>query len=130
MAMREASFEFLKWQESYDQQKPYEVLLPPASFGEHSKVPRSNLVFEPQVIPVQDIRGQQDIFDLDTHGFQVVKNLTAVKNLKDRAAAIEQYVPEMQRLLQAHLGGNGKQVRTRCFDLRVCETGPDTRPFA
>ena len=127
MATREASFEFLQWQKSYEQQKPYEVFLPLASFSTNSKIPRSNLIFERRIVPVQDVRGQQDMFNLDTHGFQVVKSPTTVKNLKDRTVVIEQYVPEMERLLQRKLG-DGKQVRTYCFDLRVSETRIDTPP--
>lgn len=119
MATREASFEFLQWQKSYEQQKPYEIFLPLASFSKGSKIPRSNLIFEHRTVPIKDIRNQQDMFDLDTHGFQVVKSPTTVKNLKDRTAVIEQYVPEMERLLQRNLDGDGKQVRTYCFDLRV-----------
>jgi len=122
METREASFEFLQWQKSYEQQKPYEVFLPLASFSQNSKIPRSNLIFEPRIVPIQDIRNQQDMFNLDTHGFQVVKCPTTVKNLKDRTAVIEQYVPEMERFLQGKLddgGGGDKQVRTYCFDLRV-----------
>ena len=100
METREASFEFLQWQKSYEQQKPYEVFLPLASFSQNSKIPRSNLIFEPKIVPIQDIRNQQDMFNLDTHGFQAVKGPTTVKNLKDRTAVIEQYVPEMQRFLK------------------------------
>jgi len=125
MATREASFEFLQWQKSYEQQKPYEVFLPLASFSEHSKIPRSNLIFERRIVPIQDVRVQQDMFNLDTHGFQALKSPTTIKDLKDRTAVIEQYVPEMERLLQHTLGG-GEQVRTYCFDLRVSETRIDT----
>lgn len=126
MATREASFEFLQWQKSYEQQKPYEVFLPLSSFSKNSKIPRSNLIFERRIIPVQDIRGQQDMFNLDTHGFQVVKSPTTVKNLKDRNTVIEQYVPEMEGFLQRNLDDGDKQVRTYCFDLRVSEIRIDT----
>ncbi len=122
MSAVEASFEFLQWQPSFETQKPYEVLLPLASLGENkNSIPRSNLVFESRSVHVQDVRGHQDDFSLDTHGFQFVRQTSIVRNLKDRAAVSERYIPEMEELLRQHLQkAEGKEVRTFCFDLRVC----------
>ncbi|KAK1765102.1 hypothetical protein QBC33DRAFT_181399 [Phialemonium atrogriseum] len=126
MAAVEASFEFLQWQPLYEKQKPYEVFLPLASFGENNrdKIPRSNLVFERRPVRVHDVRGRQDAFGLDTHGFQFVRQPTAVRDLKDRAAVGEQYVPEMEAFLRRYLGmgGEGGEARTFCFDLRLRES--------
>lgn len=119
-----ASFEFLQWQESYEKQKPYEIFLPLDSFGEQhrNKVPRSNLVFEPRTVSVQDVRGREGDFGLDTHGFQFVRHSTGViADLKDRRAVSERYVPEMMGVLRECLAGTVDEasVRTLCFDLRV-----------
>jgi hypothetical protein len=120
MTDTEASFEFIQWRASYEKQKPYEVFLPLASFDENTtKVPRSNLAFEPRAVRVQDVRGQQEHFDLDTHGFQFVRHTTTVGHLKDRTAVNEQYIPEMESFLRLHLQQEGKEARTFCFDLRV-----------
>ncbi|KAJ9157549.1 hypothetical protein NKR23_g180 [Pleurostoma richardsiae] len=121
MAIREATFEFLQWQTAYEQQKPYEIFLPMSTFTQNNAVPRSNLVFEPRRVPVQDVSSQRNAFDLDTHGFQIVNSPTTVDDLKDRTAVSNCYIPEMERFLQHHLG-YGEKVRTYCFDLRLRES--------
>ncbi|KAK3341828.1 hypothetical protein B0T25DRAFT_354280 [Lasiosphaeria hispida] len=121
----DASFEFIQWQPSYEKHKPYEVFLPLASFNENnSKIPRSNLVFEPRSVRVHNVRGQHDVFRLDTHGFQFVCHATTVLDLKDRKAVAEQYVPEMETFLRRHLSASkaGEGVTTFCFDLRLRES--------
>lgn len=120
MATAEATFEFIQWQSSYEKQKPYEILIPLSSLaGDASTVPRSNLVFEPRSLPVRDVRGREDAFDLDTHGFQFVRRATIVEDLKDRVAVKEQYVPEIEDFLRRHLSLGDQPVRTFGFDLRV-----------
>lgn len=114
------SFEFLQWQSCYETQKPYEVFLPVASFGDKS-VPRSNLVFETRSVEVDDVGSRRDDFTLDTHSFQFVRCPTAVPDLKDRQAVRQRYIPEMEAFLKRHLGGS---PRTFCFDLRVRTAAP------
>ncbi len=117
-----ASFEFLRWQPSYEKQKPYEVFLPLASFNENNtKIPRSNLVFEPRSVRIHNARGQHDVFRLDTQGFEFACHATSVPDLKDRTAVAERYIPEMEAFLRQHLSidATGDDVRTFCFDLRV-----------
>lgn len=121
----DATFEFLQWQPSYEEQKPYEIFasLPSFSDDNKAKIPRSNLVFEPRTVPVRDVRGREADFTLDAHGFAFLRHATATADLKDRDAVHEQYVPEMERFLRRHLaaegGSGGRDVQTVCFDLRV-----------
>lgn len=116
-----ASFEFLKWTSTYEHQKPYEVFIPLASFGDKKEtVPRSNLVFESRTVTVQDARGAEGDFDLNTHGFRFARHTTAVQDLRDPEQVAEKYVPEMQRWLEGLLGREeGREVRTVCFDIRA-----------
>ena len=129
MADVEASFEFLQWQPSYETQKPYEVFLPLASFGSSgqgkTKIPRSNLVFEPHTVRVQDARACYKDFELDTHGFQFVRHATAVRDLKDRTSVNDHYIPEMETFLRRHLQEMDGEMESRafCFDLRVSHMG-------
>jgi len=116
-----ASFEFLQWQDAYHKQKPYELFLPLDSLGDKkTKIPRSNLVFEPRTVSVEDAAGREDEFALDSHGFQFARHVTKITDLKDRSAVNGLYVPEMgeflRRLLQVE---EDKDIRTFCFDLRV-----------
>lgn len=115
-----ASFEYLRWTPLYEKQKPYEVFLPLAKFGDKKEtVPRSNLAFETRSTTVQDVRGREASYRLDEHGFQFAKHATAVSNLCDADAVDREYVPEMQAFLaDTVLAGEGP-VRTFCFDVRV-----------
>lgn len=113
-----ASFEYLQWQPLFEKQKPYEVFIPRASFGNRQDIPRSNLAFETREVPIRDIRGSEDSFKLDIHGFEIVKHATGVENLKIREAVLGKYIAEMEAFLKAHLGDEG--LRTFCFDHRVC----------
>ncbi|KAL1868435.1 hypothetical protein VTK73DRAFT_3674 [Phialemonium thermophilum] len=114
-----ASFEYLHWQDLYKKQKPYEVFLPRASFGDKHAVPRSNLSFETREIPIQDVRGREESFKLDIHGFEFARQTTtAVENLKDKEYVLGQYVPEMEAFLKEYLCG-GEEMRTLCFDHRL-----------
>ena len=121
MATVPASFEYLQWGPFYEKQKPYEVFLPLASFGDKKEtVPRSNLAFETRVMCVSDVRGAEQNYCLDTHGFQFAKHTTAVKNLDDADTVHRIYVPEMQAFVADNLlAGEPGPIRTFCFDIRV-----------
>jgi hypothetical protein len=116
-----ASFEFLQWQDAYSKQKPYEIFLPLDSLGDKkTKIPRSNLVFEPRTILAEDAAGREDEFALDRHGFQFAKHFTKITDLKDRRAVTDLYVPEMEEFLRGLLQvEDTEDIRTFCFDLRV-----------
>ncbi|KAK4166349.1 hypothetical protein QBC43DRAFT_286800 [Cladorrhinum sp. PSN259] len=146
-AAETATFNFIKWQPLYATQKPYEILLPlpPASESESTttgartpKVPRSNLIFEPHSVPVQDVRPLRDAFKLDIHGFEFVRHSTSVgggSEFKQRSTIEGVYLPEMEKFLADYLrhddddddsdeGVTGKEVKTVCFDYRIRESIP------
>lgn len=119
MASVTASFDFLKWVSVYELQKPYEVFIPVSSFGDKKEtVPRSNLVFETHQVQVEDVRGRQVQYSLDTHGFQFAKHMTAVQDLKNPDEVAEKYVPEIRSYMEDVVCA-GEGARTFCFDIRV-----------
>ncbi|KAK4201001.1 hypothetical protein QBC40DRAFT_278966 [Triangularia verruculosa] len=122
MAVVNASFQFLQWQALYSKQKPYEVFLAAESF--QNKIPRSNLVFEPRSVQVQDVRDRREEYTLDAHGFQFLRHKTTVQDFKDRSVVGDSYIPEMQQVLRQHLskGEQGEDIRTVCFDFRLRES--------
>ncbi|EEU36873.1 uncharacterized protein NECHADRAFT_81142 [Fusarium vanettenii 77-13-4] len=115
-----ASLDYLKWDALFERQKPYEVFIPTSSFRDEHSVPRSNLVFEKKFIPIQNARGLEHQFKLDTQGFQFEKHATNVANLKDRDSVLTTYVPEMEEFLK-HTLGQPSGIRTLCFDIRLRE---------
>lgn len=113
-----ASLDYLRWDALFERQKPYEVFIPTSSFRDEHSVPRSNLVFEKKFVPIQNARGLEHQFKLDTQGFQFEKHATPVANLKDRDSVLTSYVPEMEEFLK-HTLGQPSGIRTFCFDIRV-----------
>lgn len=67
-------------------------------------------MFEKHHVEVTDIRGAQEQFSIDTHGFMVVNQKTAVANFSDPQLVKEQYLPEVEALLRSALDGVD-----RCF---------------
>lgn len=69
---------------------------------------------------IKDVRGYEQLFSLDTHGFQVVaRKRNWDSSSWDDADAIEQgYLPEVERLLRVLLQGQGV-TEIRMFDWRV-----------
>ncbi|KAK4224665.1 hypothetical protein QBC38DRAFT_484888 [Podospora fimiseda] len=126
MTSTTATFQFIKWQETYKTQKPYEILLPlPA--GSEDKVPRSNLVFESHRVPVYDVCNDVGSFTLDTHGFEFVKHTASVKNFKEpeNISGKNGYVKEMEEWIKSHLKLRS-DAKVLCFDFRIRESiNPD-----
>jgi hypothetical protein len=99
-----ASFEFLEWQDLYLTEKPYEIFI---ELPEDMDVERrTNLKFKRQEnIPIEDIRGNETKFNLDTHAFQVVRSPTTFTAFNDRHAVDTAYAAECEKLLRDHVPG-------------------------
>lgn len=119
MAFQSTCLEYLKWDQLYETQKPYEVLIPLPGLGDtEGAVPRSNLAFEAREVLVHDARTFEASFTFDPHGFQLVHHRTTVSQLTNPDEVLTSYIPEMQQFLVALLG-EGPGIRTHCFDIRV-----------
>ena len=106
---------FLDWSSKYESEKPYQVIISGHEADEACK--DTNLVFKlsPEVT-VQDIRGREEAFTLDDHGFAVRRQQSKVEKF-DSADEIDQvYIPEMEALLMQEVEGAD---RVFVFDWRV-----------
>lgn len=120
MATIQTSLDYLKWSKVYHVEKPYEILVHLPNLSKKQKaIPRSNLEFEYRTVSVEDIRGYEQNFDLDTHGFTFMRHSTVVENLKDPTSVNQTYVGEMAKVLQRALGSDYHNVQVFCFDIRV-----------
>src|ERR1700722_6419177 len=61
-------------------------------------VPRSNIVPEPHILPVHDLRPLLESISLDREGFALVNQHSAVNNLYDDDEVKRVYYPEAERL--------------------------------
>ncbi|KAH7000617.1 hypothetical protein EDB80DRAFT_866625 [Ilyonectria destructans] len=93
---------YAKWLPIYEREVPYQIL---SHFsGDYKK---TNLEFGPAPVPetIHDMRGRQTNFTADSHGFQVCRQETAVKDWTNKDVIETQYYAEMERLLKKELEG-------------------------
>jgi hypothetical protein len=107
------SLQFIKWNEVYKTEKPYQIFidLPPST-------PRTNVVFESRDVVFRDIRGSEETFDLDTHGF-MMRNVGEVEGLNEDPTTVfmeQVYLPSVEELLKREVEGAD---RVKIFDWRV-----------
>lgn len=94
-----AAFEYLQWQPLYDEEKPYEIFIQIPE--DLPNIRRTNLVFgkgEKQL--VTDVRGREDQYKLNEHGFQVLRAPTTFKDFTSKEAVEAVYLPECIQLLK------------------------------
>ena len=102
--------------ELYETEKPYWAYLPPHEGFDPDEQRTDNLEFEGHEVTITDIRGLQDQVSLDTYGFQVLSQDTAVSDFTS-PEALEGYKRETERLLTKFLGA----AHVKCYDLRLRE---------
>lgn len=112
------AFHFLKWQELYETEKPFQIYI---DIPKDAPDQRSdNLVFEQgQETVVRNVRGNENAFGLDSHGFMYVKSDSKLPSTQfyDRRSIEETYLPECEALIMKHV----PNVDRLCiFDWRVC----------
>jgi hypothetical protein len=100
-------FSYFSPQPYHSLQKPYEII--PSALPSPCH-PHSNLTFENRICNIEDVRGREAIFSLDTHGFAFRRHETCVVNLKDEAEIEQRYREEIEELVKRELGGSVRRV--------------------
>ena len=101
---RQVAFEYLEWQDLYEEEKPFEVFIQIPD-GLPDARP-TNLVFNKVCTQlVKDIRGNESEYTLNEQGFQVVKVPTAFKDFYNRDSVEQHYKAECAQLLMDNLEG-------------------------
>jgi hypothetical protein len=111
-----ASFRYFHWQDLYQEEKPYEILF---DIPENAEDPRRcNFSFKDSTTKekVESVRGREDVFDLDIHGFAFRKHKTDFVDWHDREAIKKTYVPEIEAFVQQEIPSARKVV---AYDWRV-----------
>jgi hypothetical protein len=105
----QAEFSYLEWQQLYDTEKPFELFVNlSADTSDHR---RTNLVFkkhEPEIMA--DVRGRQDVYQLDTHGFKFATHPTKVIDFSDVTNVEQDYFAETVELIKLEVEGADKVV--------------------
>ena len=77
---------------------------PPERLAAEARPDFESLPLAPERMPIQDMRGREAEFSLDTHGFAPVQAPTAVRDFHDPAEVAQVYVPEVRALLRRVAG--------------------------
>lgn len=107
-------FRYLKWEDAFLKAKPYFINVDvPASAKD---MPQSNISFDtgPEE-KVWDMRPNQDTFNLDDHGFVIIRQGLQLDSI-DPETVETQYLPSLEALLQDALGQDCEII---WFDWRV-----------
>ena len=64
-----ASIQYLKWDTLFEKERPFHVFrdIPPNATDQRV----TNITFEPKDVEFHNIRGHEDSFKLDIHGFMI-----------------------------------------------------------
>lgn len=85
--------------------------------------PQRNYSEHPHTVSISDIRGREDSFTLNEHGFAVVQGVASEEHdFTDDEHIKEVYYPEVERLILEHVPG---AERVLLFDHTIRRAGPD-----
>lgn len=110
----EGKISFIKWQELYEHEKPFQIFLDPPKDAEDQRT--TNLVFEEKRILFHDVRGKEDTFNLDDHAFAFRKHNLTFDDFENIEAVEKEYLPEVEAIIRAEVG---KADKIFIFDWRV-----------
>lgn len=107
---------YLKKLPLYTKEKPFQLFVPPAADAVDKRA--DNLEFEAKEQTFVDIRGREDEFSLDTHGFQTGVYPTRLDSdmFGDRETVETRYFDEVREILKDVEGGYDEVF---LFDWRV-----------
>jgi hypothetical protein len=98
---------FLTPDELHKQQRPYTFKFPP-----YNGCPQSNMTHEQRHgIPIENMRGREDQFQLERNGFTILKVDTGLDYDEFfEEKKVKQYLSQMEGVLKAHLGASRVEV--------------------
>lgn len=86
--------------------------------------PRSNASYAPQPVTIRDARPLADSFDLDTEGFAIVRQASAVRDFWDEEEIRRVYYAEAERLIAEVTGANRVLVFDHTLRRRAGRAAP------
>ncbi len=88
--------------EKYKSQKPWLSLIPLTHALK--EVSQTNIEYINKDVVVQNIRGAEAQFQIDVHGFELIKHSTSFNSWYDGKKVVKEYYPHVVELLKSHLG--------------------------
>ncbi|KAJ3579787.1 hypothetical protein NPX13_g778 [Xylaria arbuscula] len=99
-----ASIRFVKWDPVYEKERPFQIFADLLPDSQDKR--KTNLSWEDHDVMVQDIRGREDEFHIDTNGF-MTRQFQEFPDLLDRDIVEKEYLPAVEQLLKKELADVG-----------------------
>ncbi|KAK3988948.1 hypothetical protein QBC44DRAFT_397215 [Cladorrhinum sp. PSN332] len=105
---------FLRPLDLYKTAKPYWLFI---GKPDHARdIETTNVETEIREVNVSDVRGREDGFVLDEHGFQFIKHDIAFQAFDDQARIVSEYLPRVERVIKDCIP---HVTRTLVYDWRL-----------
>ncbi|PMD52525.1 uncharacterized protein K444DRAFT_218497 [Hyaloscypha bicolor E] len=114
-----APIRFIIWQQLYNTEKPFQIFIQPPKDAKDQRT--NNLVFVEHETTIRDIRGSEEDFNLDHHGFQFCNSKSKFEDFENMKAVEQEYLPEIKRLIESEVKGAD---RVHFFDWRLRRSSP------
>lgn len=109
-----ASIKYIKWQDLYEREKPFQIFIDIPKDAVDQRY--NNLEFENKEEIFFDVRGREQEFGLDDHGFTYRHHHFEFDDFEDRTSVESRYLPMVEQFLRNELEDVGKVF---FFDWRV-----------
>ncbi|KAL6881403.1 hypothetical protein J3F83DRAFT_722158 [Trichoderma novae-zelandiae] len=102
MATTMATLGFIKPLELYDNEKPYWLFL--AKPDHRPDVELTNVQLDVITgIPLHDVRGHEDSYSLEEHGFQFIKTNQTFQAFDSEQRIIDEYLPQVEKVIRENI---------------------------
>ena len=96
-----AYMQYLKWDTLFEKEKPFHIFreIPPNAKDQRV----TNITFEHKDVEFHNIRGHEEAFELDTHGFMIRHQQIQASHFVNKQTIETSYLPEVEKLLKQEL---------------------------
>ena len=109
-----SSIKYIQWQRLYDNEKPFQIFIDIPKDTPDQRY--TNLVFEDKETKFVNIRGRQQDFSLNDHGFAYRHHQFEFDDFEDRVKVEEFYLPQVEDFIKKEVEDVDKVF---FFDWRV-----------
>lgn len=120
-----AVIKYMPWLEVYEKEKPFTILIDVPKGGDREDRRNNNIRFEEKSQSFSNVRGREQEFDLDDHGFVYRRRHFDFDNYTDQASVENTFLSEVEEFLRAEMDGVDQ---VHFFDWRVIPTLPSCLP--
>lgn len=86
---------------TFQSEKPYVCLVPLTHAPKGFK--QTNVEYVDKTVDVRDIRGYEELFQIDIHGFELARHTTSFQDWHDGRKVVDEYYPHVVELLKGAL---------------------------